>query len=56
MAKVVKACDKPIAGIIHGAGVLADRAIVDQTAEQFDLVYAPRLRASKTQAPAIRKT
>jgi acyl transferase domain-containing protein/NAD(P)-dependent dehydrogenase (short-subunit alcohol dehydrogenase family) len=29
----------PIKGLIHGAGVLADRRIVDQTDAQFDLVY-----------------
>jgi NAD(P)-dependent dehydrogenase (short-subunit alcohol dehydrogenase family) len=29
----------PIKGIVHGAGVLADRSIEDKTQEQFDLVY-----------------
>ncbi len=29
----------PVRGLIHGAGVLADRRIVDQTDAQFDLVY-----------------
>ena len=29
----------PIRGLIHGAGVLADRRIVDQTDAQFSLVY-----------------
>ncbi len=29
----------PIQGLIHGAGVLADRRIEDKTEEQFDLVY-----------------
>jgi NADP-dependent 3-hydroxy acid dehydrogenase YdfG len=29
----------PIRGLIHGAGVLADRHVVDKTAEQFDLVF-----------------
>jgi NAD(P)-dependent dehydrogenase (short-subunit alcohol dehydrogenase family) len=29
----------PTRGLIHGAGVLADRRIADQTDEQFDLVY-----------------
>src|SRR6185295_7251096 len=28
-----------IRGLIHGAGVLADRRIEDKTLEQFDLVY-----------------
>ena len=30
---------RPVRGLIHGAGVLADRRIVDQTDAQFDLVY-----------------
>jgi acyl transferase domain-containing protein/NAD(P)-dependent dehydrogenase (short-subunit alcohol dehydrogenase family) len=29
----------PVRGIIHGAGVLEDRLIVDKTAEQFERVY-----------------
>jgi acyl transferase domain-containing protein/NAD(P)-dependent dehydrogenase (short-subunit alcohol dehydrogenase family)/acyl carrier protein len=29
----------PVRGLIHGAGVLADRRIIDQTDPQFDLVY-----------------
>ncbi len=29
----------PVRGLIHGAGVLADRRIVDQTDAQFSLVY-----------------
>ncbi len=29
----------PVRGLIHGAGVLADRKITDQTDAQFDLVY-----------------
>ena len=29
----------PVRGLIHGAGVLADRRIADQTDAQFDLVY-----------------
>jgi acyl transferase domain-containing protein/NAD(P)-dependent dehydrogenase (short-subunit alcohol dehydrogenase family) len=29
----------PVWGLIHGAGVLADRVIEDKTPEQFDLVY-----------------
>jgi acyl transferase domain-containing protein/NAD(P)-dependent dehydrogenase (short-subunit alcohol dehydrogenase family) len=32
----------PIAGLIHGAGVLADRLIEDKTLEQFDLVYGTK--------------
>jgi NAD(P)-dependent dehydrogenase (short-subunit alcohol dehydrogenase family)/acyl carrier protein len=33
----------PITGLIHGAGVLADRRIEDQTAEQFDTVYSTKV-------------
>ncbi len=33
----------PVRGLIHGAGVLADRRIVDQTDAQFDLVYATKV-------------
>jgi malonyl CoA-acyl carrier protein transacylase/NAD(P)-dependent dehydrogenase (short-subunit alcohol dehydrogenase family) len=29
----------PVRGLVHGAGVLADRKIVDQTDSQFDFVY-----------------
>ena len=34
----------PVRGLIHGAGVLADRKIVDQTDAQFDLVYQTKVR------------
>jgi acyl transferase domain-containing protein/NAD(P)-dependent dehydrogenase (short-subunit alcohol dehydrogenase family) len=33
----------PIRGLIHGAGVLADRLIEDKTDEQFDLVYSTKV-------------
>jgi acyl transferase domain-containing protein/NAD(P)-dependent dehydrogenase (short-subunit alcohol dehydrogenase family) len=33
----------PIGGLIHGAGVLHDRLIVDKTAEQFSRVYATKV-------------
>ncbi|MEJ2491129.1 MAG: SDR family NAD(P)-dependent oxidoreductase [Desulfuromonadales bacterium] len=33
----------PIKGLIHGAGVLADRLIKDKTAEQFAQVYATKV-------------
>ncbi|MEA3465141.1 MAG: SDR family NAD(P)-dependent oxidoreductase, partial [Thermodesulfobacteriota bacterium] len=32
-----------ISGLIHGAGVLADRKIEDKTAEQFALVYSTKI-------------
>src|SRR5207245_6524497 len=34
----------PIAGIIHGAGVLADKSIGEKTEEQFERVFAPTVR------------
>ena len=33
-----------VRGLIHGAGVLADRRIVDQTDAQFDLVYDTKVK------------
>jgi hypothetical protein len=33
----------PITGLVHGAGVLADRKIEDLTAEEFDRVYATKV-------------
>ena len=33
----------PITGVIHGAGILADRRIEDLTAEQFDSVYETKV-------------
>jgi acyl transferase domain-containing protein/NAD(P)-dependent dehydrogenase (short-subunit alcohol dehydrogenase family)/acyl carrier protein len=33
----------PIRGIIHGAGVLADRLITDKTREQFAMVYGTKV-------------
>jgi NAD(P)-dependent dehydrogenase (short-subunit alcohol dehydrogenase family) len=34
----------PIRGVVHGAGVLADRLILDKTTEQFDLVYGTKVQ------------
>jgi acyl transferase domain-containing protein/NADP-dependent 3-hydroxy acid dehydrogenase YdfG len=34
----------PVRGLLHGAGVLADRRIVDQTDAQFELVYDTKVR------------
>jgi NAD(P)-dependent dehydrogenase (short-subunit alcohol dehydrogenase family)/acyl carrier protein len=33
----------PVRGIVHGAGVLADRLISDKTLEQFSLVYGTKV-------------
>lgn len=35
----------PVRGIVHGAGVLADRLIEDKTREQFDEVYSTKVTA-----------
>jgi acyl transferase domain-containing protein/NAD(P)-dependent dehydrogenase (short-subunit alcohol dehydrogenase family) len=39
----VRATYGPIGGVVHGAGVLADRRIEDKTAEQFELVYSTKV-------------
>jgi hypothetical protein len=33
----------PITGVVHGAGVLADKRIADKTDDQFDRVYATKV-------------
>ncbi len=33
----------PVTGVVHGAGVLADRRIEDKTPEQFDAVYGTKV-------------
>ncbi len=46
VSNVVKEIKKdfgPVRGLIHGAGVLADRLIEDKTEEQFDLVYSTKV-------------
>ena len=37
----------PITGLVHGAGVLHDRLIVDKTVEQFRQVYATKVQGLK---------
>jgi len=39
----VRATHGPIRGLIHGAGVLADKLIEQKTEEQFDLVYGTKV-------------
>jgi acyl transferase domain-containing protein/NADP-dependent 3-hydroxy acid dehydrogenase YdfG len=47
-AAVVAALDQvrakwgPIDGLVHGAGALADKRILDKTRDQFDRVFAPK--------------
>jgi NAD(P)-dependent dehydrogenase (short-subunit alcohol dehydrogenase family) len=43
----------PIRGLIHGAGVLADRKIEDKTAEQFDLVYSTKVSGLRNLLAAL---
>ncbi len=43
----------PIKGLIHGAGVLADRLIVDKTAEQFAQVYSTKIHGLRSLLAAI---
>jgi len=37
----------PVRGIVHGAGVLADRLISDKSLEQFSLVYGTKVKGLK---------
>jgi acyl transferase domain-containing protein/NAD(P)-dependent dehydrogenase (short-subunit alcohol dehydrogenase family) len=43
----------PITGIIHGAGVLEDRLIIDKTPEQFERVYDTKVRGLKNLLKAV---
>jgi len=45
----------PITGIVHGAGVLADRRIDDQSDEQFDTVYSTKVAGLKALLAATRR-
>lgn len=38
----------PVTGIVHGAGVLADKRIVDKTDEQFDEVFGTKTAGLRT--------
>jgi NAD(P)-dependent dehydrogenase (short-subunit alcohol dehydrogenase family) len=44
----VRAKYGPVTGLVHGAGVLADRKIEALTAEQFDRVYTTKVDAART--------
>ncbi len=37
----------PVRGLVHGAGVLADRRIEDKTVEQFDEVYGTKVEGAR---------
>ena len=43
----------PIRGLVHGAGVLADRKIVDQSDAQFDSVYGTKVEGLENLFKAI---
>jgi acyl transferase domain-containing protein/NAD(P)-dependent dehydrogenase (short-subunit alcohol dehydrogenase family) len=43
----------PVRGLIHGAGVLADRHIADKTLEQFETVYATKIAGLRALLDAV---
>ena len=43
----------PIRGLIHGAGVLADKRIEDKTAEQFDAVWSTKVSGAQVLLAAL---
>jgi NAD(P)-dependent dehydrogenase (short-subunit alcohol dehydrogenase family)/acyl carrier protein len=43
----------PVKGLIHGAGVLADRLIKDKTLEQFDAVYQTKIAGLRALLAAV---
>ena len=51
----VRLAHGPIKGIIHGAGVLDDRLIIDKTSEQFDRVFATKVGGLKALLDATKK-
>ena len=42
----IRAVHGPIAGIIHGAGVLEDRLIIDKTVDQFERVFDTKVKGT----------
>ncbi|MBN1956661.1 MAG: SDR family NAD(P)-dependent oxidoreductase, partial [Desulfuromonadales bacterium] len=45
----------PVKGIIHGAGVLADKLLVEKTNEQFDQVYSTKVEGLKSLLGVVEK-
>ncbi|MBW2997028.1 SDR family NAD(P)-dependent oxidoreductase, partial [Candidatus Woesearchaeota archaeon] len=45
----------PVKGLIHGAGVIADKLIEDKTDEEFDRVYGTKVEGLKNLLNAIKK-
>ena len=50
----VRRAHGPIRGIVHGAGVLADRLIVDKSPEQFEQVYSTKVSGLRSLLNATR--
>jgi NAD(P)-dependent dehydrogenase (short-subunit alcohol dehydrogenase family) len=46
----------PITGLVHGAGVLADRAIEDKTDEDFSRVYATKVQGLRSLLAALKSS
>ena len=53
--EAVRLAHGPITGIIHGAGVLEDRLIIDKTPDQFERVFDTKVRGLKNLVNATRK-
>ncbi len=50
----LRATTGPIRGLVHGAGVLADRLIEDKTLEQFESVYSTKVAGLRALLEALR--
>ena len=50
----VRRAHGPIRGIVHGAGVLADRLITDKSPEQFEQVYSTKVHGLRSLLHATR--
>jgi acyl transferase domain-containing protein/acyl carrier protein/NAD(P)-dependent dehydrogenase (short-subunit alcohol dehydrogenase family) len=48
LVREIRRAHGPIRGIVHGAGVLADRLITDKSAEQFEQVYSTKVYGLRT--------
>jgi acyl carrier protein/NAD(P)-dependent dehydrogenase (short-subunit alcohol dehydrogenase family) len=44
----------PVRGLIHGAGVLADRLIKDKTLDQFEMVYSTKVEGLRSLLDAVK--
>jgi NAD(P)-dependent dehydrogenase (short-subunit alcohol dehydrogenase family) len=51
----VRSVHGPIKGIIHGAGILEDRRIIDKTIEQFDKVFNTKVMGLKALLEATKQ-